>query len=198
MNQNASRRLLTEGVIGLAVCAGAYLMLVEPAERRLSAARAEIDSLKQRAAAAAAAMPAEKVREAHRLVEAARRAVIDRERVATDEAAMFGAVMALAERHGVRVDQLLPTPAKQVKTGEGETATVETRRGYSMVVSAEYGALAAFVGEVQERVGLTRVRAIRLSPDSAPGSRSVLATIETEHLSLGLAGAARSDAGGGR
>lgn len=192
MNGRTLRILAAEAAIGVSLCAGAYLLLVEPVEARIIEARQRLNAL-QGELAPAPAVPAGEVAKAQSERAALQRHAEERSRTASDEAAMFEAVMELATRHKVRVDQLQPAAMRPVKrpqeAGSGaEPAPIGQMRGYALVVAGTYEGIASFVDALQREVGLARVRAVRMAVDSRPGSETVIATIETEHLALPGAG----------
>ncbi|MBX9737472.1 MAG: hypothetical protein K2X32_11155, partial [Phycisphaerales bacterium] len=55
---------------------------------------------------------------------------------------------------------------------------------YTLDITGEYDDIVRFVERLQGSMGLTSVRAVRVSSSSQPGLRSLTATVQTEHLIL--------------
>jgi len=198
------RTLVTEAVIGAAVCAGGYFMLVEPMEREIAQTRQEIaavQSLTLPDALAPLAAP-----DAQRLVNSTaglRKQVADRSATALTEAGIFAAIVATANKHGLRIDEVLPIATRVSKTAPPPApvdaaapmvasalpATGKSvQRAYSISAMGPYPSVASFLQALQNDLGLTVVRAVRITPDTTPGSSNVLCSIETEHWALPLPG----------
>ncbi len=197
------KMLLCEAAIGAAICAGGYFMLVEPMERDIARAREEITTTQTRSQlGTTSALP---TADAQRLVDSAaglRNEVARRSDTARTEAGMFAALVGLAETHGLRVDEVQPvTPgaAKSVPTpmpippptatatgASPPPAPVEPvlHRGYSISAGGTYSGIASFIRALQNDLGLTAVKSVRMTPDATPGSSKVHCAIETEHWSL--------------
>lgn len=199
MNSDRIRRTAAEVAIGLLVCGAAHLFLIGPHNARLARLQAEAEALAA-APSAGPALSAEQVATLTRLAARWADEVTRRSESARDDTRLFTAIMTLAESSGVRIDQLQPTgrPEATRKPPSGPSAegtapadgslpassepAAHGGVGYGMVVSAEYGRLAAFLAALQREIGFTVVRSVRLEPDdSGDGSDRVLAHVQTEH-----------------
>ena len=180
MSALAIRSAAAELAIGLALCAAGYFLLVEPAERRLAEVSHRVERLERTARAGdGPAVSDEQAQRATARVRARAQNVAARSAPAGSETAMFSALMALADAHNARIDQLQPMPVRE------RTGTLATRGGarsaYSMSVLADFGDLASLVEALQHDLGFTNIRSIRLTSTGEPGTRHVQAAIETEH-----------------
>lgn len=190
MLSHVVRSFLPELAIGCACCAGGYVFVVSPMQTRLASAQAEVDALNlaitrstaQPAAAAQAERSAERARAAL--------AVIDgRSALATDPTAMLQAVSELADRTGVRIEQFNPIAPRGVRGAPGQPAPrvdpkVEQRCAFSVTLTATYADAARFIGAMQQEVGLTAVRSVRMVPVGADRPDVVTVNLETEHLAF--------------
>ncbi len=80
---------------------------------------------------------------------------------------------------GVEIQRIEPRPAPRTKEDKkGEHAKIEAV-AFTVEVSGAYGRVAAFLSEIDERIGLSRVSSVRLIP--VAGGDRVAAVIETAH-----------------
>lgn len=182
------RRRATELVIGAGLCLGAYLGLVDPAEKQLAAVRAQVAELQQQVSGEGTGST-NALREALAATQQRGSAARARSLAAADEARLLATITTLAENHGVRLEQLAPLniPAiVQRPTDAGTTPPplMVARSGYNLSATGTFPAIAAFTASLQRDAGLCSVRALTIAPDLTPGSASVMATIETEHAVL--------------
>jgi Tfp pilus assembly protein PilO len=180
-------------------CVGAYALLVSPAAKELSAARAEMaglgDQVRQ-ADSLDARLPA-MMRELKALK--AESAKFERASAPVrNERDLFAAISALAQKSGVRIDQMAPSkgvaPARGALPGDAAVRC-------SITAVGPYGALAAFLRAMRRELGFTAVRSVRVSPLADDHASAVRAVIETEHFALDTSPPpAESDpsAGGGK
>jgi len=215
---NPGRQMLAEFAIGVLVCAGAYMMLVEPAQRELVKARAEIDALRARDAeqGSISGLTEEQIAQLRSATLRRSESVREHSRMARDEAAMFGTIMALATEHGVRVDQLQPGAAgvvneqgKLVPVGQAATppppppapaaagaaapapaiAPVrDMKSSYTISATGAYANVTALLDALQSKLGYTIIRSVRLTPMDPAGPQAVSVQIQTEHLAIDLSG----------
>lgn len=187
------RSVASQGLIALSLCAGAYMMLMEPAERRLKDLRAEV--ARRQSAAAQCASSTMSISQLTALRDSCSAAVADlqtRNTQSSSEAQLFESLVKLAGESGVRVESMNPsavTAARKPATaiahqpGAMPAAKLDDRRyAYTLRVQCTYDQLVRFVESLQGGAGFANVRAVRLSPSNEPGSRLLSATIETEHL----------------
>jgi hypothetical protein len=211
------RKCLPEFVIGVAVCGGGMMLLVDPLQSRLADAQQYVGTL-QRTVAGFKTSPSAlveaqaKVQEAHRALEE----IQARSEIVADRTEMFSALMNLAEDAGVRVNQFQPStprppkppaqpaqttatpaPTPQPRGAQGARAllappqapppqtpkpTFDTRVAYALSVQGAYPAIARFINALEQNVGFSVVRSIRILPTTDPSV--LLAQIETEHVAI--------------
>lgn len=208
MNSGTMRKLATEGGMGLAMCVGLLLGVVEPIERRTQALREAAASVERQDSASQAESP-----------EAARRALANAMAEAAEiehtsvparsQSELLAAVLRLADEQGVRVEQIEPTavvgrtaampaPAPPPMGGGGTPGpgvaggppapTIPPKPdvvlGCSLAVAGDFASLVAFVDELERSAGYARVRTLRLAAPSEPGSRTVVASVLSEHVAF--------------
>lgn len=189
----AHRRLLVELVVGVAIAFGAYMLIVDPIERQVRAARARVAELSgQSHRATDHDLTPERAR--HELVRLGDEValVAQRSRLAEDESELFESVMTMAQAHGISVESLSPVQPRARAAGaapaptpgaNGAPGTKPIQRvAYALSVRGQYGPVVAFIEALQGGAGYSVVRSVRLAPEATPGSRQVLAQIETEHF----------------
>lgn len=194
------RQPVAEFAAGLLACAAAHFFLVAPIETELARVEAEADALSSRATPGGLTLSAEQLADA--TTEAA--AMADRVRAcsepAKDDTRLLTGVMELAQRAGVRVDQLQPVRSKAAPTPPPPTTNpdgtpalppAEPAVHCRMVVAAPYAKLVGFVASIPRDLGFAVVRSIRLEPDPDGGPDFVRANIETDHHAFG--GAAQGE-----
>ncbi len=192
-------------VIGAGLCLGVYAMLVSPAER-------ELVDLRRRSAEASVRVEAvDSGRERDRATAALERvtgeveAAAEAGRLAGDEAGLLRAVMDMARASDVVIEQVSPlaprsvagrgaSPVAPVPGGaagapgsgdEDEPIGVELHRtALALNARGTFEDLVVFIEGLESRLGLAAVRALRFTPDGVPGSRLLMAQIETEHVGL--------------
>lgn len=189
MQGSATRSVLSELVIGVALCVGVYALWIEPIERKLAVAGRLEDEVaaERRRLEGSTLEPAE----AKKRLEAwaARAKQLEAlNQAARSEAELVSASAELARRHSVRIDQVQPErvpPEAGAKGGEHAS-----RLGQSITVSGSYPAVVAFLDGLERDLGLTRIKSVQVSPTGLPGSHEVTAVIRSEHFAFELAGVA--------
>lgn len=176
MTPERIRRCAAEVAIGLMLCGAVQLFVLSPAQRRLEEVRAECE----RAAApseTSAALSATDLTQLTSIADQQAAWVRERSRMAASETDLFSALMAIAERTGVRIDQLEPgTPvsaaappvhATDPAAAPPEPPPQDGAVAYSMSISATYGRLQRFLSELRRGAGFVVVRSVRIEPGDA-------------------------------
>lgn len=179
------RSLAAELVIGVALCAGAYMLVMQPLELRLAeatakTARAQADALASRETAKRVDSLRQQLAEAKAWADRVERLSV----CARDEAGMLAAVMQLAGKHGVRVDEIVPSghhDASDVAAGK------TVRAGYSLRVAATYPDLVAFLDHAPKVLGLMRIESLAIGAPSRSAGEKVQAVVRTEHFGFDVA-----------
>jgi hypothetical protein len=200
---NGGRRLVPELAIGLALCLGVHFMLVDPVKQRLGETRTKVSQL-LREAQEVTALGADLPKVVASLEDSSRRAgkIHELSAPAKDEVSMFEAITSLAMAHRVSLDQLEPRVPTEPATNQAASSPVSGAEGaaalppveppkpragdrgfaYSMTATAEFADMTAFVDALQQRLGYTIVRSLRVEPTYETGVTTVTATIHTEHF----------------
>ncbi len=177
---DAPRSMLAEGVIALAVCVGAYMLGLEPAQRELAEARAAIEQRESTAAEQERfreilprlSSRLESVRQTGERIDSA-------SEPARDQGRLYADLSRLAFEHDVRLDRLNPVGASGINDG-GRTMSV----GYDLAVVGMYADLIGFLQALESDAGFTRVRSVTATPVMDPSQEAVLALIRTEHFAF--------------
>lgn len=202
MNTERTRKAFAEMAIGLMVCGAVHMFLIAPQNARLARLQAEVDSI----ATAPGAAPALSAEQLDRLTRSAAEWADEVTRLsdaAQSETRLFTEIMTLAERSGVRIDQLQPTgqpaghaaaPPEQHAAAAPDAAQPASAEpvppkqgavGYTMVVSSSYVELIGFLAALPRQIGFTVVRSVRLEPleasDRGTATDLVRAEVQTEH-----------------
>ena len=179
MKASSPRELIAQAAIVLAVCVGAWMMLVKP----------NIDELARLEQQASATSPSETVNQ-QSVEDAARKISTLKDRVrhiqtfnelANDSSRLYGIVMDLADTHGVQVHSLQPGSAKQTENDGKITLTRIT-----LGVDGEYERLAAFLDAVCTVNAFIRPVTLQIDPARA-NQTGVQATLTCDVLSFAMA-----------
>ncbi|MBY0308551.1 MAG: hypothetical protein K2Q09_07400 [Phycisphaerales bacterium] len=186
----AVRAFLPELAIGSACCAAGYFFFVDPLVKKAAAAHAEVDALTLAITHAGAKPPAADPDRA----EAARRAldaVSRRSAVATDQPRLLQAVSTLADQCGVRIEQFNPALPRGPRPAPGQSGMaaktdkkVEQRSAFSICFTATYANAGRFIRSLQQDIGFTAVRSLRIAPISPTDTDTVSVVIDTEHVAV--------------
>lgn len=175
------REFISQVMIVLAICAGAWMMLVQPKagemarlERQLAqAAHATADSPQDGLEAMAARFVASK----KNLTEIQRRNI-----QAEDTSSLYATIMRLASETNVRVQALQPTPPRQ---SNGRQEAVRVAR-LEMTLSGPYENVARFLDRVGEIDAFVRPSALQVIPIDEPAAQKVSARYACDVLAFTL------------
>jgi hypothetical protein len=206
MNTEHVRKLLAEGVIGLAVVGGAYMTLVDPVRGDLEEARgATADQNGMRAQVLAQGGGFDRARAA--LVKAQQRAALVHEsgEAARDELIAFERLSQHAAESGATVEQLqqrdLKQPAGQAQAagaGAGAGATMlsavpgspaavvpkDVLVGFTMTVEGTYDSLITLVERLSAERESTAIESLTITPAGDAGRPRVRAVVRTVHYAF--------------
>lgn len=183
------RSFLPELAIGSACCAAGYFFLVDPLAKKLADAHAEVDALTLTITRSAAQPPATADSARAGFARTALDTIATRSSLASDQARLLQAVSTLADSCNVRVEQFNPATPRGPRTAPGQSAVkadakIEQRSALSISLTGTYADTARFVRSMQQDVGFTTVRALRLTPTSTTTPDAVTVVIDTEHVSV--------------
>ncbi len=204
MNSVGTRRLAAEGGIGLALCVGLLLGVVEPVERRTQAVREAAAAAEQCDATSQGESP-----EAARRVLAEALAAADEvdrmSKPARSQSELLAAVLRLADEQSVRVEQIEPTlvvgravpvaaaapgaaPGSGAAASGGAVPAVPAKPdmvlGCSLSAQGDYASLVAFVDQLERSAGFARVRTLRFAAPGDSAGRTVMASVLSEHVAF--------------
>ena len=185
------RDVIAQGAIGLMVCMGAHMFLVDPVAKKLGAAKAKEASIASQAGAAQGLQKVEPL-----ITAACKKAREEADRIrqtgrlASHEQELFAALSMLATRHNIRVDQMTPHKLTALaKTPGGSAAPTAGSDGvsgvaYTIDASANYSDLAEFLRSLRTELGYSVIKGVRISPGMETRQKVVHAFIETEHYAF--------------
>lgn len=203
-NANDPRTVISQGVIGLAICVGGYMMAVDPVSAKLAAAKAEESALRCQT------RDAECLRDiVPQITAASARAKAEADRIhefgrlARNERDLYATLTSIANECNVRIDQMSPVriAAKAATPGQApEVATsgLNAATGYTIDAAADYTDLTRFLRRIRTELGYSIVKTVRLTPTMDTRVKTVQAYIETEHLSFDASPVDLSAPGGAR
>ncbi len=198
MRSPSLRSMLTEGAIGMSVCLGVHLMMLDPIRQELAEVRGQVDVLRGNAASGE---PTDDLPAAFASLETSRRraAVIrDHGASARDEGALFTLLMQTAEKCNARIDHLDPKAEAADASrfslrsvGAGVAAAPLLPSGpkdaalaYAVSFSADYSSACQFLTALQHDMGYTLVKSMTIRPSAEAGSLSLQVNLETSHYAF--------------
>jgi hypothetical protein len=193
------RNVMAHGLIAGAILVGSYMLVVDRLQGKLRASRQESARLAKQVAESEYfrdLVPA--MTQSLNRVEAEAELIRKASDVSRDDRALYAAVMDMAQRHQVRLDEVNPaTPTKtpvaeRPVTPPGappappagpDVRRIEKALAYTVVASGAYGDMVAFLRGVQQDLGYSVIRNVNITaqPD---GSGMVRATLSTEHYAF--------------
>ena len=173
------REFISQVVIVLAVCAGAWTMIVQP--KATEVARLEAKMAESAGGAGLSSQEgiealAGKVTEYKRRLEVIRR----RNGEAEDTSALYATIMRLATESGVRVQAIQPTPARE---DNGKPAAVRVAR-LEMTLSGPFPNIARFVDRMGEIDAFIRPAALQMIPIDGETQQAVSARYACDVLAF--------------
>lgn len=181
-----TRQTVAEIAIGLVICFAAAEFLLLPARRELREQRAAIAGMLP----ASSSVKAPDERDVARLAEAnerGRREIVLRSAASKDEAALFAEIMAIADRHGIRVDEFEPGSAGagagtnvRAPMPPDEQARPDIVATYNVSLSGGYAGIVRFLDELRRSMVFVNARSVRITPMDAEGANGVRADLLVE------------------
>ncbi|MCP3905772.1 MAG: type II secretion system protein M [Planctomycetes bacterium] len=178
MNGIFDRRTVAEFIIILAVCVGAWMLIVEPKVAELGeleASIAEADRnpvLQNQGAVKHMASQLDSVRQRVR-------AIAQQNEFGRDSSSIYGLIMSMAKEHGVTVDRLDPGSSRA--GGNGESVQVAS---FDMRVQGRYEPMAAFLDAIENIDGFVRPVRLTIAPRGTAGEELVEARFMCEALTF--------------
>jgi Tfp pilus assembly protein PilO len=183
------RSFLPELAIGSACCAAGYFFLVDPMVGKLAQAHAEVDALTMAVTKGAGQAPAVADDPKARFAAKAIDTIAARSALAADQAHLLQAVSTLADTCRVRIEQFNPAQPHGPRTVPGQSAVkadpkIEQRTALSISLTGTYADTARFIRTMQQEIGFTMIRAMRVAPTGASTPDIVSVTLDTEHVAV--------------
>jgi hypothetical protein len=181
MNHDAVRKLIAEGIIGLAVIAGVFFIAVEP----LTRAAREAQTGNQAAHLARAAFDPLKAKyDAADLVQRVKR-IADASTFAEDELEALNRLTQAAEHAGLAVENIEQRAiARSPVSAPVTPATPQPNQrafGFALTALGPYDKTAAFIRSVQNDMGFASVVSARLTPAGDTRTPLVRLSLNTLH-----------------
>jgi hypothetical protein len=193
------RSVMAHGLIAGAILVGSYMLVVDRLQGKLRASRQESARLAKQVAESEYfrdLVPA--MTQSLNRVEAEAEVIRKASDVSRDDRALYAALMDMAQRHEVRLDEV--NPATPTKTPNAERPVsppgappappagpdarrIEKALAYTVVATGSYNAMVAFLRGVQQDLGYSVIRTVNITaqPD---GSGMVRAMLSTEHYAF--------------
>lgn len=176
------REFISQLVIVLAVCAGAWMMLVQPKTAELARLERQLAETAQTSALSSQEgieALADRFASYRRQLDTIRR----RNAVAEDASSLYATVMRLATDSQVRVQAMQPTPAREQVSGKPEP--VKAAR-LEMTLSGSFENIAKFIDRVAEIDAFIRPSSLQLIPIDNPQERAVSARFACDVLAFDI------------
>lgn len=178
MNEMFDRKLIAECATLLAVCLGAWLLIVRPRMSTLAELEAKIEEARSDPARQSR-QTVEQLAATLDEVRSEVREITRQNELGRDSSRMYGLIMDLGKRHHVSVARL--DPGTQ---GAGDDPAV-VKTGWSMSVSGRYRQVASFLDGILSIDGFVRPGSLTLSPEGTAGENAlVTAQFSCEALSF--------------
>lgn len=191
MKPHNERGTVTELAAGLLVCGAAYFFFVRPLSDQAEHTRTRAEALVAQgygvADAATDRPTAGELRRCAADIAAAARALHERGRSALNEADMLSSLTELAAANALSLDQLQPNivpPVRRAAAGlkpDQSPLSDDRQAEYTFTIRGEYGRVASFLRDFDDRYPNTMVIGLRVSPVQEPGSKAVTAILTTRH-----------------
>jgi Tfp pilus assembly protein PilO len=183
MKAKSPRDLIAQAVVVLAICVGAWLMLVKPKIDEL--ARLEKQEA-EHTAGSSQTLTQQTVENAARRMTALKdrvQTIKTYNALADDSSRFYGIVMDLADTHGVSVHSLAPGAGKQTEADGKITITRIT-----LGVEGEYARVASFLDAVCTVNAFIRPLSLQIDPSRANDGSGVDASLTCDVLSFAVDG----------
>lgn len=194
------RNVVAHGCIAAAILVGSYMLVVDRLQGKLRASRQESARLAKQVAESEYfrdLVPA--MTDSLGRIEAEAETIRKASETARDDRALYAALMDLAQRSKVRLDEVNPanpskapnadrpvtppgSPPAPVAAGP-DPRRIEKALAYTIVASGTYGDVVNFLRGLQQDLGYSVIRSANLTPQP-DGSGLVRANISTEHYAF--------------
>ncbi len=181
MNASFDRKLIAEIFVMLAVCIGAWMMIVDPQKGALAELEAIIETAKTNPLRASR----EQIEQMAFRIDAVRtrvRKIESESGLARDSSRTYGLIMGLAKEYDVTVRRLDPSPPGR----SADAADPVQVTGFTMNVEGTYERVAMFIEGVQSLNGFVRPGSLSVTPLGNTGAARVTAQFSCEGLSFTL------------
>ena len=181
MNASFDRKLIAEAVVMVAVCIGAWMMIVDRQRGALAELEAIIETAKRNPVRASRAQ----IEQMASRIDAIRtrvRTIEFESGLARDSSRTYGLIMGLAKVHDITVRRLDPSPAGR----SPDAADPVQVTGFTMSVEGTYERVALFIEGVQALSGFVRPGILSVTPLGNTGAARVTAQFSCEGLSFTL------------
>ena len=183
------RRMVAEFFIMLAVCVGAWMMIVEPKASELRELEANIAEAERNPGAQSQGSVKHMASQLD-TVRTRVRKISRQNEFGRDSSRIYGLIMSLAKEHGVTVDRLDPGSTRADQTDSMQVASFDMR------AQGRYAAMASFLDAIENVDGFVRPVRLTLTPRGSAGDELVEARFACEALSFTMPDALTAMVGG--
>jgi Tfp pilus assembly protein PilO len=184
------RQYAAEGAIILAICAGAWLMFIEPRERRAAQLDASIEQIGSTDVDAVTGQMAALGAQAATM-RARASDLLARNAFATDAAHLYDAIRTVARESGLDVNRISPSTRSSAK-GQGGAAVTRV----SIELIAPFASIPDFLDGIARIDGFVRQAELALAPTDESGRCTVRLDVELLQLPIESAVADVLEGGG--
>lgn len=185
MNIAVPRQLVAQAIIVLAVCVGAWIIVVKPKAAEL----VQLEQTISESTAALSSMSPETVENLQRKIASVQKRVAQvklHNQLAEDSSRLYGLVMDLADEHGVQVQRLQPGSGLKKPNSESPFGSMKI----DLTVEGRFSAIATFLEQITNLEAFIRPVSLQITPTTtADGASIATAEFGCEVLSFTLADA---------
>lgn len=178
------RQSAAEIVVGLVVCFAAAELLLAPARRDLREAQASVASVMP-SSVATNGPTVDDIRRLQANNARTREEIQVRSAASRDEAALFAAIMAIADRNRLRLEQFQPSALAGSATERDQSSARDSVASYTISLSGGFPGVVRFMDDLRTSNVFVSTRTVRIAPADGDGSGLVRADIGADFYSFG-------------
>lgn len=181
MTNLSLRAFVAPAAIGLSIIVSMNLYVVQPLKDRLEQTRLQAEAITNDMASLSHSDTAlDQIREEQAVAERRLDKIKLAGEIVRDEGLLFQRISNLSIAVNVSLERLDPQPRAIRASDETDVTSLRC----FLEVSGSYGAIAMFVRDLEQELGITVVRSVHIAPIHHGEDDSVLASIETEHFAI--------------
>jgi len=181
VNQQQTKKVLPELAITAAVLYGLWALMISPMRENLSQAQAaHANVIEHTRITGDPALSTPRLNMVKDAIDNVIGDIESRSDIARDQTALQARLMELGSRFRLQINRVSPARATSIKDAADGDRTVS----FEIECSGRYSDVTAFIAEIEENVGLSRVERISIRPDHQSGAAMVRARLGTMHYAF--------------